>query len=95
MTYPIYQKLKKFGRKPCQETETFLLGLSLKDLIRLKLELSAMMVGGKLYFNLWQYAERILHEAMVEYAKNDEFPHRVLGISRKKWAEIISAPEGH
>jgi hypothetical protein len=66
--YSILRKLKN-ERKINEELEILLSGLSLEDLIALKLEIAAKPAGGKLYgIPLWKSTQYIVKDALLKFA---------------------------
>jgi len=67
-SFSLSNKLKKES-KSSDEFEFMVSRLSLEELIGLKLELSAKLLGGKLYgFNLWSSFPKIAKEGLFLYA---------------------------
>jgi len=66
--FSIIRKLKK-ERKINEELEILLSGLSLEELIALKLEIAAKPTGGKLYgIPLWKSTQYIVKDALLKFA---------------------------
>jgi hypothetical protein len=66
--YSISRSLK-FAGKTSTEFETMLAGLTLEEIIALKLEISANMINNKLYgFELWKAMPRITRDALLKFA---------------------------
>ena len=66
--HSLSKKLKNEG-KSSDEFEYLIGRLTFEELIALKLEVSARMLGGKLYgFNLWSAMPKISKEAVILYA---------------------------
>lgn len=66
--HSLSKKLKQEGRSS-DEFEVWVGRLSLEELIALKLEISARMLGGKLYgFNLWSAMPKIAKDAVLMFA---------------------------
>ena len=66
--FSIIRKFRNEG-KINEEFEVLLGGLTLEDIIAVKLELAAKTVGGKLYgFPIWKSLNRIVRDAVLKYA---------------------------
>jgi hypothetical protein len=66
--HSLSKKLKEEG-KSSDEFEFYIGRLSLEELIALKLEVSARMLGGKLYgFNIWSAMPKIAKDAALMFA---------------------------
>jgi len=66
--FSVSAKLKK-ERKSSDEFEFMLNKLSLEEIIALKLEITARILGGKYYgFQLWSAIPKVVKEALMLYA---------------------------
>jgi hypothetical protein len=66
--FSVSAKLKK-ERKSSDEFEFMLNKLSLEEIIALKLEITARVLGGKYYgFQLWSAIPKVVKEALMLYA---------------------------
>ena len=66
--HSLSKKLKQEG-KSSDEFEVWIGRLTLEELIALKLEVSARMLGGKLYgFNIWSAMPKIAKDAALMFA---------------------------
>ena len=82
--YSISRKLKK-ERKTSTEFEIMLNGLTLEEVIALKLEMASKPLNGKLYgFKIWNALESITRDAAFKFAvsatKTKKDAMRLLGI---------------
>jgi len=91
-TYSISKKLKK-NKKITEEFEVMLNGLTLEDIISLKLELSSNLIKGKLYgTNIYNVLPLIAKEAALKYAisacKTKSSAAVFLGISYRRLKQL-------
>lgn len=90
--YSISKKLKK-KKKITEEFEVMLSGLTLEDIISLKLELSSNLIKGKLYgTNIYNVLPLIAREAALKYAlsacKTKNSAAAFLGISYRRLKQL-------
>lgn len=93
--FSVSQKLKR-ERKSSDEFEFMLGQLSLEEIIALKLELTAKILGGKYYgFQLWSAMPKIVKNALVLYAisasNSDADSAELLNMPSTRWAMIKKA----
>ena len=90
--FSVSQKLRK-QRKTSDEFEFMLGQLSLEEVIALKLELTAKILGGKYYgFQLWSAMPKIVKNALVLYAisasNSDSDAAELLNMPTTRWQMI-------
>ena len=93
--FSVSQKLRR-ERKSSDEFEFMLGQLSLEEIIALKLELTAKILGGKYYgFQLWSAMPKIVKYALVIYAisasNSDADAAELLNMPSTRWAMIKKA----
>ena len=84
--FSIIRKFRNEG-KINEEFEVRLGGLTLEEIIAVKLELAAKSVGGKLYsFPIWKSLNRVVKDAVLKYAlsatQTKMEAARLLGVSK-------------
>jgi len=92
--YSISKKLKR-ERKITEDFETMLGGLSLEEIIALKLELASKILKGKLYgLNIYYTLPMIAKDAAVKYAisacKTKKSAAAFLGITYRRLKQLQS-----
>jgi len=92
--YSISKKLKR-ERKTTEDFEVMLNGLSLEEIIALKLELSTKIIKGKLYgINIYKTLPLIAKDAALKYAisacKTKKSAAAFLGITYRRLKQLQS-----
>ena len=82
----LLRKLKR-EQKITPQLEDLINGISLEDLVALKLEIAANFVGGKLFgFPIWNAANFMIKDALVKFALSSTTSHKeaanTLGITK-------------
>jgi len=97
--YSISKKLRREG-KSSEEFELMLNGLSLEDVIALKLELASKVAGNRLYgIPLWESLPLIIKDAVLKYGvsatRTQTEAARFLGINKDRLLKLAKKFDVH